>query len=140
MKGTRIYINNLLHDPGWNFGVKAYDDFVQYVLQYGRTIQGVAKAIFQTAAIKKYHRINNQLIPQLRKDEYLCDVVRAALTYLPGCAMTVTNLMEILEPFNLSRTLVEKYLRYLQENNEIRIELQAGLENIYPRILGEIEN
>ena len=68
MRGTQIYINQLVHDPGWNFGVKAYDDFVKKVVEsgYGRSVKGVVAAVFATVGRKKYDRVLKQIIPQLR--------------------------------------------------------------------------
>lgn len=137
MKGTTVYIEQLLSkNRGWMFGVKAYDDFDRKVVEspYGRSIKGIVHVVISTCETKKYHEVLVQLIPQLRKEYYLHDIILSALKPLSDCQWntTVSELMNILKPFNLSQTLVENHLRGLVEEGQIRnVELQADLENIY---------
>ncbi|MCP4373830.1 MAG: hypothetical protein GY797_37875 [Deltaproteobacteria bacterium] len=130
---TQIHLQNLLHDPGWNFGVKAFDDYVKKVKKAGRTIKGIASVVMETTDVKKYSRINSQLIPQLKKEHHLTEIVEAAVMLnADGGSQTVTEIMENLIPFNLSRYLVENTLRGLSGTRKnIHVELNADLENIY---------
>ncbi len=130
---TQIHLQNLLHDPGWNFGVKAFDDYVKKVEKAGRSIKGIASVVMETIDVKKYSRINIQLIPQLRKEQYLTAIFEAAVMLnADGGSQTVTEIMRHLEPFNLSRYLVENILRGLSDTRKsIHVELNADLENIY---------
>jgi hypothetical protein len=134
VKGTQIHLGNLLHNPGWRFGVKAYDDFVAKVVGYGRNIEGIARTIIETSLTKKYQRINQQLIPQLRKDEYVDGVILAACQHTANRwgQTHVSTIMKVLAPFNLSQNMVQRRLRGLCEAGKLKaIELQAGLDNIY---------
>jgi len=77
-----------------------------------------------------------QVIPQLRKEEYLADVIRVALRRHPKQGEKNTTLSDLyrtpFKEFNLSPELVKRYLRVFCENGEIRgVEFQAGLDNIY---------
>lgn len=138
MKRTQSTLDRYLVNTRVKFGVKAYDDFAEKITfcGYGKTVKGIVAAVLKCAGWKKYQKVIAQLVPQLRDERYLADVIRVALWRVGNRnyerQTTVTELIDELKVFNLSRSLVERYLRGFAEVGEIKaVELQSGLENIY---------
>ncbi len=138
MRGTKVTIERYLVTTNIKIGVRAYDDYGEKINEsgYGRTVKGIIAAVFACAGRKKYQKVLDQIIPQLRQERYAADIIRVALRRHPKQIPHNTTISDLFKTpfseFRLSRDLIERYLRFFAEEGEIRgVELQAGLENIY---------